>query len=69
MHVPLAVAIYWRPPSASLQQFLWCSIVERLEHLVLSVYCRRSCCLLSPEDKCKLIEWPGQGPPNDMYTT
>ncbi len=25
--------------SLSLQQSLWCSIVERLEHLVLCVYC------------------------------
>ena len=41
--------------AASHQQFLWCSVVERLEHLVLSV-----CCLLtplmSPKDMtCKLI--------------
>ena len=46
--------------TASLQQFLWCSIVERLEHLVLSV-CFPSYCLLtplmSPKDKrCKLID-------------
>ena len=48
--------------TASHQQFLWCSIVERLEQLVLSVYCFPSYCLLtplmSPKDiKCKLIDW------------
>ncbi len=32
----------------SLQQSLWCSIVERLEYLVLSVYCVPSYCLLTP---------------------
>ena len=41
--------------TASHQQFLWCSILERLEHLVLSVYCFPSHCLLiplmSPKDK------------------
>ena len=34
--------------TASHQQFIWCSIVERLEHLVLSVYCFPSYCLLTP---------------------
>ncbi len=43
------------------QQFLWCSIVERLEHLVLSVcyfpdYCLLTA-LMSPQDrKCELID-------------
>ena len=37
-------------------------IVERLEHLVLSVYCFPSYCLLTPlmslkDKKCKLIDW------------
>ena len=46
--------------TASLQQFLWCFIVERLEH-VLSVYCFPSYCLLTPlmspkDKKCKLID-------------
>ena len=40
--------------TASLQQFLWCSVVERLEPLVLSVCAFPSYCLLtalmSPKD-------------------
>ncbi len=54
-------------------QFHWCSVAERLEHLVLSVYCFPSYCLLTPvmspkHKKCiidGLLEWyscqmPGQ---------
>ena len=52
--------------TASLQLFLWGSIVECLEHLVLSVRCFLAYCLLTPvmshkDKKCKLIgeviEW------------
>jgi len=47
--------------TASLQQFFWCFIVERLEHSVLSVRCFPSYCLLTPlmspkDRKCKLID-------------
>ena len=46
------------PLRFSLPQSLWCSIVERLEHLVLSVYCVPSYSqFMSPKDKkCKLID-------------
>ena len=49
-------AIVCKAHTASLQQFLWCSIVECLEHLVLSVYCFPSCLLpplMSAKDKTR----------------